>query len=79
MELYDSHGRGEYDIQSLCKDPNVIRKYLKTGEKPPMTAAQNDLFMRIMELFKTIQSIGKLDYVLGDPKQLEAIQLNMFD
>lgn len=79
MQMFGTHENGECSLHSMIKnDPDMVRRYLTTGEKPAMTAGQHRWFMNIMELFRTIQAAGMLDQVLGNPKVL-AKQLSLFD
>lgn len=79
MQMFYGGNKDEYRLHSMIKeDPDIIRRYLETGEKPVMSAGWNATFMNIMELFRTIQQAGMLDQVLGSP-QILAKQLSLFD
>jgi len=69
----------ECRLHKLIKDdPNIIREYFKTGKKPSMSSAEKRLFLNIIELFRSIKAVGKLDFVLGRPDIL-AQQLSLFE
>ena len=66
----------QFRLEKMIKDdPNIIRNYLKTGEKPSMNAEENKRFMNYIELFRTIQASGNLEVVTI----LEYMNANMSD
>ena len=64
--------------KKLKADPDIIRRYLKTGHMPAMTAEEKKRFMNYMELFRTIELTGHLDQVLGSPELGNVLQTEMF-
>ena len=77
--MFNFYGQGEYELHKKIRDnPDIIRDYFQTGKMPVMRASQKQLFLNIIELFRTIQTAGMLDKVLGDPNLLEK-QLSLFE
>ena len=63
-----------FRLEKLIKaNPDIIREYLTTGEKPKMSAEEHKRFMNYMEIFRTIQAVGHLDTVLGSPKAIQVV------